>query len=428
MGPNILSEMRAILDSEKSAAKPATSVTQPAPRPVLKTFVASPKVPVSSVPGSLAEAVREAPTSAPWWLEGGAPSNWLANPLSLQSAFVNAAMPNALKSGHTLYKGSGEGTPTVTPAAFLKLLVQAGWRLALVRGTQQDYHLCADFVRDDGVFVVEMTADDFLYGSYATTNADVAAQIEKILQANTKTTPPTGAVYALVNQGMGVSLMNLGRMQTPLNRANYAPEVEAAFDRVVADLQSAHPSGRLVILEGPPGTGKSFWVRGLVQASNDATFVLIPPDMVGSLAHPSLLPVLARHRESHNAPVVLILEDAEACLLPRKDGSAQAGAVSTLLNLGDGIFGQLLDVRIVATTNTKKVDFDPAFSAPGSSFRGSDVRAAGARAIRCVAEDARPWHPQGRVAYRLADARGDLPNRAQSRVAAPAPRNHRALV
>lgn len=352
-----------------ASTKPACEPSAPprVPEPVTSVRRAAVAESRSAKVGALQEAVRAASTSAPWWMESGVPDNWLNNQLSLAVAFVNAVTMTALKTGKTLFKGYAEGTPTTTTAKLLSALTADGWHLAMMRShAAQDEHLCADLVRDDAVMVLEMAAGQSLYMQYVTTDEAVASKLTALIQANITSTPPTGAVYALVNQGMsGIGLMHLGRVNTPLNPANYDSDVVSAFDRVSADLQSEHPSGRLVILEGPPGTGKSFWVRALVNATNNATFVLIPPDMVGSLAHPGLLPVLAERRASNNAPVVLILEDAEACLLPRKEGSAQAGAVSTLLNLADGIFGQLLDVRIVATTNTRKVDFDPAFLRPG---------------------------------------------------------------
>jgi len=370
----LVDELRSLIDVPR-AGHPGVAVSPAAHAPA-PVHIAEPVTPVRRSAATesrrakidtLQEAVRAASTSAPWWMESGVPDNWLNNQLSLAVAFVNAVTMTALKTGKTLYKGFAEGTPTTTTAKLLSALTADGWHLAMMRShAAQDEHLCADLVRDDAVMVLEMTAGQSLYMNYVTTSEAVASKLTDLMQANITSMPPAGAVYALVNQGMsGIGLMHLGRVNTPLNAANYDDDVVAAFNRVSADLQSEHPSGRLVILEGPPGTGKSFWVRALVNATDNATFVLIPPDMVGSLAHPSLLPVLAERRASNNAPVVLILEDAEACLLPRKEGSSQAGAVSTLLNLADGIFGQLLDVRIVATTNTRKVDFDPAFLRPG---------------------------------------------------------------
>ncbi len=41
------------------------------------------------------------------------------------------------------------------------------------------------------------------------------------------------------------------------------------------------------------------------------------------------------------------------------------GPLSSLLNATDGLFGDLLDLRIIATTNAKKLDIDPALLRPG---------------------------------------------------------------
>ena len=41
------------------------------------------------------------------------------------------------------------------------------------------------------------------------------------------------------------------------------------------------------------------------------------------------------------------------------------GGISAILNTSDGILGSTLDLRIVATTNAKKVDFDSAILRPG---------------------------------------------------------------
>ena len=63
------------------------------------------------------------------------------------------------------------------------------------------------------------------------------------------------------------------------------------------------------------------------------------------------------------APSFLILEDADQCLVSRdKDNIA---SVQSLLNLGDGILGSLLDLRIVATTNAHELHLDEAISRPG---------------------------------------------------------------
>jgi SpoVK/Ycf46/Vps4 family AAA+-type ATPase len=60
---------------------------------------------------------------------------------------------------------------------------------------------------------------------------------------------------------------------------------------------------------------------------------------------------------------VLILEDADSCL-ERRDGS-NTSLVSTLLNATDGLLGDILNLRIIATTNVHKADIDPAVTRAG---------------------------------------------------------------
>jgi ATP-dependent 26S proteasome regulatory subunit len=61
--------------------------------------------------------------------------------------------------------------------------------------------------------------------------------------------------------------------------------------------------------------------------------------------------------------MVLILEDADEVLAPRENGNLSA--ISGVLNIGDGIVGSTLDIRIVATTNAKETQLDPAVKRPG---------------------------------------------------------------
>ncbi|MFA6234561.1 MAG: AAA family ATPase [Bacteroidota bacterium] len=149
----------------------------------------------------------------------------------------------------------------------------------------------------------------------------------------------------------------------PLIRENYSPSVLSDFDKIVETLQSPNPFGRLVILDGPQGTGKSYMIRGLVKAipPKEASFLFIPASMVPSLSGPSLLTFLLDFNKGKKT--ILVVEDADEALVKR-DGSNDA-QVSTLLNLTDGILGELLDIRVVCTTNRKLEDIDKAIRRNG---------------------------------------------------------------
>ena len=91
-------------------------------------------------------------------------------------------------------------------------------------------------------------------------------------------------------------------------------------------------------------------------------FLLVPSDMLESLGKPDLLPMLRACSAGGN-PVVLILEDADSALVPRSTDNISR--VSALLNYTDDMFGDILNIRVIATTNAKRHDYDEALMRKG---------------------------------------------------------------
>ncbi len=176
-----------------------------------------------------------------------------------------------------------------------------------------------------------------------------------------------GLVFTLASGMNGYSITRLGVAGADLERGNYSPEVLADYDHIVADLNTDSPCGRLVILSGPPGTGKTFLVRSLLAQAKKSAFILIPPHLVKDLNGPEILPALIDAKRESKGSIVLVIEDADQVLVKREDGDM--GAISSLLNLGDGILGSVLDVRILATTNATQLQIDPATMRPGRLCR-----------------------------------------------------------
>jgi hypothetical protein len=176
-----------------------------------------------------------------------------------------------------------------------------------------------------------------------------------------------GLVFTLATSMQGYTITSLGAAGSPIERGNYTKEVLEGYDHLVADLNTDKPCGRLVILSGPPGTGKTFLVRSILSNAPKAAFILVPPNLVKDLNGPDILPALVSAKRETNGPIVLVIEDADQCLVKREDGDM--ATVSTLLNLGDGILGSVLDVRILATTNATKLEIDPATQRPGRLCR-----------------------------------------------------------
>lgn len=172
------------------------------------------------------------------------------------------------------------------------------------------------------------------------------------------------SVYMLMQNGNNMSFSFLGEAGLELVRGNYPEEVLRGFDASVREIESKTPGGRITIMNGPPGTGKTFLVRALVQGAK-ANFIIISAEQVAAINSPGLVTALIQFRDEHSStgPIVLIVEDGDSLVASRM--ADNVGGVSALLNLGDGIMGAMLDVRLVVTTNAQKDDFDSAIMRPG---------------------------------------------------------------
>lgn len=185
----------------------------------------------------------------------------------------------------------------------------------------------------------------------------------KFWSKNTTKRMPRGRVHVVVSTPDGPEFKSIGVGAEKLERGNYTDEVLAGYDRIVRDLQAKEPSGRIAIMNGAPGTGKTYLVRGLLDEVDDAIMIVVPSNMVAELAQPGMLPSLVDLHAERERPLVFIIEDADECLASRAGDNMSA--ISVMLNMGDGLLGKILDVRIVCTTNAGHDDLDEAITRPG---------------------------------------------------------------
>ena len=164
-------------------------------------------------------------------------------------------------------------------------------------------------------------------------------------------------VYLAVSRNGQTYFDSVGLGGQALIEENYDAGVREKFNAVVADMMDETPAGRLTIIDGPPGTGKSYLIRALIHECKHCMFVFIPSEMVASMAGPVLGATLLDYKEE-GRPIVLIIEDEDECLTKRDRGNM--GAISTLLNISAGLLGDLIDIRVVCTTNTEFAELDDA--------------------------------------------------------------------
>jgi hypothetical protein len=166
-------------------------------------------------------------------------------------------------------------------------------------------------------------------------------------------------------------------------RKNYSASSVKALDKLMA-VKRTEATGRMILLHGAPGTGKTTALRTLAREWREwcqVDYVLDPDALFSS---PGYLMEVAMGVEYHGHGDdpdetkrrwrLLLLEDCDELI--RGEAKATSGqALSRLLNLTDGLLGQGQNILVAITTNEPLGRLHPAVVRPGRCLAQIEVGA-----------------------------------------------------
>lgn len=203
---------------------------------------------------------------------------------------------------------------------------------------------------------------------FAESAAEAEAIVREFARNYARPSEPEGGSYSLIRVDK-----DIGRVTVPLSAESLLSDelftlhyTEAMTDwhREFTQRLTTRKNG-LAILEGPPGTGKTSYLRHLMGVLREShRFYFIPASTLQVLSDPNFIGFWADQRRRHpEQQFAVILEDSDAALMAR--GADNREQVSAILNLTDGMLADFLRLQILCTINGRATDIDQALLRPG---------------------------------------------------------------
>lgn len=148
---------------------------------------------------------------------------------------------------------------------------------------------------------------------------------------------------------------------------NYNDDFKPVCDDIFNFLTSTDRKSGLIILNGEPGTGKTYFIRYLINCC-PKDYIIIPPSIAPRLSSPEFINFMLNHEDC-----IFILEDCETVIRSRSSNDF-TNAVSSILNMSDGLMSDIMNVKIICTFNADINTIDEAILRKGRCFANYEFK------------------------------------------------------
>jgi len=138
---------------------------------------------------------------------------------------------------------------------------------------------------------------------------------------------------------------------------NYNNDFKKPYEHLCNLIERENESA-LILLYGDPGTGKTSVIKNLINKYPEKDFIFIDGSMLATIGQDKLMSYFLENNNN-----IFILEDCEKILINREH--ANNPVMPVLLNLTDGIIGDVLGIKLICTFNTGLSNIDKALLRKG---------------------------------------------------------------
>ena len=210
-------------------------------------------------------------------------------------------------------------------------------------------------LKNDIILDFDIGSMQILFPPHYELEADRIA--DKLLKFRCRNGKLTNSISLITSGRMGWELVNSKIKKPKLKlELHYNDDFVPIHKTILNSIKCKDKAG-LVLLYGEPGTGKSTYLRYLI-LSQKKKVMFLSPRLAGNLDSPDFISLLIRNKNS-----IIVIEDAEELLLSRE--SHANSAISTLLNMTDGLLGESLGIQFICTFNTQLANIDKALLRQG---------------------------------------------------------------